>query len=312
MIGAEAQAQNASLRINATVPGGSGPVAVRAIIRQSDGSFFPGEWGHSSWPNVALRGKAMGPSTTLQVKPGNTVVTVGKGPDYLPQTFTLNLLSGQTTTLNVNLQPVMNMRGNGWVAGDIHTHYNHGEGQVFRTPQQVHNMCAAGGLNFVNLCQEHFGATALTRSEMFSAWAPFENSECQVWLGAEEPKNAWGHHASIVDDPWRIRSPLPYYTGIHEIHRQGGVAIPVHPLRKFPGKFDGQTWGLYPQNNFFKAYPLQALSGQLIDGWGGLSDEAHHPSLLPPYFELLNMGYRIPFLAESDISFDRVNNGSKA
>ncbi|MBA4148594.1 MAG: CehA/McbA family metallohydrolase [Verrucomicrobia bacterium] len=300
------------MRINATVPGVGTPVAVRAIIRQSNGAFYEGEWGDSSWPNVALRGKAVGPANTLQVPPGTTVITVGKGPDYLPQTVTVNLPSGQTTTINVALQPVLNMLGNGWTAGDIHTHYNHGEGQVFRTPQQVHNVSAAGGLNFVSVCQEHYGATTLTRREMFDAWSRFDSSECQVWIGAEEPKNAWGHHASIVDDPWRIRSPLPYYTGIHEVHRQGGVTIPVHPLRSFPGKSYGNSWMLYPLNNFYKAYPLQALTGNLIDGWGGVSDEAHQPNLLPPYFELLNMGYRIPLMADSDIAFDRINNGSKA
>lgn len=304
-------AQTAGLKVNATVPGVGTPVAVRAIIRQSNGAVYPGEWGDSSWPNVSLRGKALGPANTVHVVPGTTTVTIGKGPDYFPQTVTMNLPAGQTTTIHVALQPVLNLLGNGWRAGDIHTHYNHGEGEVLRPPQQIHNIAAAAGLNFVSLCQEHYGATTLTRDAMFNVWSRFDTSECQVWLGAEEPKNAWGHHASVVYDPWRVRSPLPYYIGIHEVHRQAGVTVPVHPLRPFPGKSYGSSWMLYPLNNFYKAYPLQALSGNLIDGWAGVSDEAHHPTTLPPYFELLNMGYRIPLMADSDIAFDRINNGSK-
>ncbi len=308
----KAIAQTAGLKIRATIAGSSEAVAVRAIVRQADGNYLPGEWGASSWPNVELRGKAVGPNLILQLQPGSTVVTIGKGPDFYPQTITADLVAGQTTTLSVQLQPVFDMRGSGWISGDIHTHYNHGEGEIMRTPGQVHSMAAAGGMNFVSLCQEHYGAATLTKEAMFNVWEQFDSSECQVWLGAEEPKNAWGHHASIVNEPWNIRSPLPYYIGIQEVHRQGGVSVPVHPLRPFPGKFDGSSWTLYPLNNFYKAYPLQALTGTLIDGWSGISDEAHSPALLPPYFELLKMGYRIPLMADSDIAFDRVNNGHKA
>src|SRR2546425_9220926 len=91
-LGAQAaSAATAGLKINATQPGASGPVCVRAIIRQADGSYVAGEWGNPSWPAITMRGKAMGPSTVIQVPTGQTQVTIGKGPDYLPQTVTTNL-----------------------------------------------------------------------------------------------------------------------------------------------------------------------------------------------------------------------------
>ena len=34
--------------------------------------------------------------------------------------------------------------------------------------------------------------------------------------------------------------------------------------------------------------------------------------MLDPYFKLLSLGYRIPFLADSDITMDRVRNGIKS
>ena len=42
----DARAATAGLKINATQPGVMGPVCVRAIIRQADGSYVAGEWGN--------------------------------------------------------------------------------------------------------------------------------------------------------------------------------------------------------------------------------------------------------------------------
>src|SRR5438045_5180156 len=83
-----ASAATAGLQINATQPGVSGPVCVRAIIRQADGSFVAGEWGNPSWPQITMRGKAMGPNTVIQAPLGLTQITIGKGTEYLPQTIT--------------------------------------------------------------------------------------------------------------------------------------------------------------------------------------------------------------------------------
>jgi hypothetical protein len=306
------QAQDATIRIHATQPGISGPVTVRAIIRKSDGGNVQGEWGESTWPRVAFTGKAMTPTTLVQVPPGTTQITIGKGPDYLPRTITTNLAPGGTYTIAAPLVPVLNLYGRGWRPGEIHAHFMHGERQINRTLEDIFAMSAAGGATFVSLCQEHYGAGTLTKQEMLSAVTAFDNSECKLWLGAEEPKNAWGHHASIVADPWKIRSPLPYWIGINDVQKQGGVVIPVHPQRGFPGRNDGgSSWYVFPYNNFYKAYPLHALLGNL-DGWSGVSDEAYSPYLLPPYFKLLELGSKIPLLADSDVAFDRPSNGLKS
>src|SRR5947209_7186020 len=116
-----AQADTASLKINATQPGVPQPVCVRAIIRQGDGSYVAGEWGNPSWPLITMRGKAMGPATVLQVSTGLTQIIIGKGPDYLPQTIVTNLtLAGQLYTINVTLQPALDLFNRGWRAGDAH------------------------------------------------------------------------------------------------------------------------------------------------------------------------------------------------
>jgi len=313
---AEVEADAASLKINATQPGVSGAVCVRAIIRKSDGSYLSGEWGNPSWPPIAMRGKAMAPQTVVQVPTGVTQITIGKGPDYGPITITTNLANdAQTYTINVILQPALDLYGRGWRGGDAHVHYIHGEDEVRRTPQEAWAMCAAGGMNFASFCEEHLGAGTLTRQQMYDQWKPYEASECALWMGVEEPKNEWGHHVGILYDPWAIRSALPYHWGINSIHEQGGVCYPVHPQRLFPGRYydNGSTrqWFFLPSNNHLKAYPLDALIGHLMDGWSGVSDEAHASTLLAPYFKLLEMGYKIPLLADSDFCMDRLNNGEK-
>ncbi len=316
-IAPDSYAANANLKINATQPGVSGPVCVRAIIRKSDGSYVSGEWDSSSFPGE-MRGKAIAPSTIVEIPTGETTITVGKGPDYFPQTITKTLdVPGQTYTVNVVLQPVFDLYRKGWRGGDGHVHYNHGEKQISRTPEQAFALLAAGGMNFASFAEEHYGATTLTRQQMFDAWKPYDNSECKLWLGAEEPKNGWGHHIAILNDPWAVRSAMPYHWGIKTVHDQGGVSYPVHSQRLFPGRFfdDPNTgrrqWFVYPDNNYLKSFPLDALLGN-IDGWSGVSDQGHAVGLLDPYFKLLSLGYRIPLLADSDVTMDRVYNGIKS
>ncbi len=266
---------------------------------------------------MTIRGVAMGPDTIIQVPTGTTTITVGKGPDYFPQTIVTNLSSAGTYTINFNLRPVLNLYGQGWRAGEAHAHYIHGENEIIRTPTNAWAIAAAGGLNFLSFCEDYLGSGSWTRQQMLDTWVPFEDSECQLWIGIEQPKNSWGHSVSLLFDPWAIRSSVPYHYGIHSIHQQGGISIPVHPDRRYPGLFyedpssGFRYWFLFPNNNFHKVFPLDALIGHLIDGWSGMSDNGAYPTQLIPYFKLLSMGYRIPFMADSDFCFDRINNGYK-
>lgn len=305
-----------NLSLNVNQPGVTNPVCVRAIIRQSNGTYLDDAWFPTTFPLVTMHGKAMAPGVSVQVPAGVTTITVGKGPDYVPQTIITNL-TGSNCTINVTLQPVFDLYEQGWRSAEMHLHYIHGEEEIIRPPQTVWAICAAGGLNFVSFCEEHYGAGTMTRQQMYAQWVPYQSTECQLYMGLEEPKNAWGHQANILHDPWLIRSSLPYWLGINSTHEQGGVNYPVHPARLFPSRFDvtgGVTnnWAFYPFNNFNKCYPLDSLIGHLIDAWSGVSDEAYSPVVLPAYFKLLAMGYRIPLLADSDLCMDRTNNGGKA
>jgi hypothetical protein len=307
-----ANAANVNLTIVATRTNDPKPICVRAIIRKSDGTYLSGEWGDSSWPSVTMRGKALSSTNVIQVPTGITSISVGKGPDCLPQTITTNLTTaGQTYTLRFTLPPQMDLINRGWRSGDAHLHFNHGEHEISRTPQEAFTACAAGGFDFASLAEEHYGATTLTRQQMLDTWKAFENSECKMWLGVEEPKNQWGHHVNLLYDPWSIRSALPYSWGMHSVHEQGGVTYPVHPERMYPSRVNGGQYGLFPWNNHLKHFPLTALTGHLIDAWSGESDDAINNTTLTSYFKLLSMGYKIPFLADSDFCFDRINNGLK-
>jgi hypothetical protein len=305
-----------NLTIRARQPGVAPPVCVRAEILKSDGSYLEGEWLTPTYPVVALHGKAMSPSTVVQAPSGPTRITIGRGPDYRPRIITTNLT--RDTILDVTLDPVFDLFGRGWRSAEMHLHYIHGEAEVIRTPQQAWAICSGGGLDAVLFCEEHYGAGTLTRQQMYDVWTPFAATETQLGMGVEEPKNAWGHYESSAYDPWSVRSAPPYCWGIRTVHEQGGVSVPVHPGRMFPSRYyddpssGSRFWFLFPFNNFLKSYPVDALTGHLIDAWSGVSDEANTATVLPPYFQLLNSGYRIPLLADSDFCLDRVNNGCKA
>jgi hypothetical protein len=305
-----------NLTIRARQPGVAQPVCVRAEILKSDGTYLEGEWLTPSYPVVQLHGKAMSPGTPVQVPSGLTRITIGRGPDYKPLTITTNLTGD--TTLDVTLQPVFDLYNRGWRSSEMHLHYLHGENEIIRTPQQAWAICSGGGLDSVLFCEEHYGANTLTRQQMFDLWTPFASTETKLGMGVEEPKNAWGHYENSAYDPWSVRSAPPYYWGIRTVHEQGGVAVPVHPGRMFPSRYyddpsnGSRLWFLFPFNNFLKSYPMDVLIGHLMDGWSGVSDEPYTPTVLPPYFQLLNSGYRIPLMADSDFCMDRINNGGKS
>jgi hypothetical protein len=300
------------LKIAATQPGVPGLVCVRAIIKQSDGTYVPGEWGNSSWPVVTIYGKAVGPTNVIAVPTGNTQITIGKGPDCLPQTIVTNLSQANVTnTITVSLQPQLDLFNRGWRGGDAHLHFSHGEHEITRTPQDAFTMCAAGGMSWASLAEEHYGATTLTRQQMLDTWKVYENSECKIWNGIEEPKNQWGHHIGILYDPWSIRSAIPYPRGDFNVHQQGGVSYPVHPDRFYPARLYNDQYATFPINNHFKSLPIEALAGHLFDAFSGVSDEPYKPINLTSYTKLLSMGYKIPLMCDSDFCFDRINNGLK-
>ena len=144
LLAVSASAANVKLQITATQPGLTNPVCVRAIIKKSNGSFVSGEWGNSSYPSVPLNGVALEPGSILSIPRGTTQITVGKGPDFLPQTITTNLnTGGQTYSINFVLQPALDLYGKGWRGGDTHIHYFHGEYETNRSPSNAWAMCAA-------------------------------------------------------------------------------------------------------------------------------------------------------------------------
>ncbi|MGZ4961202.1 MAG: CehA/McbA family metallohydrolase [Limisphaerales bacterium] len=305
------RAATASLIIHANIAGKTNLTAVRAIIKQSDGSYVSGEWGPDSWPAVTFRGKALSPTNAVAVLTGQTMITIGKGQDYLPQIITTNLATaGKTYTISITLQPQLDLFSRGWSAGDAHVHFLHGGGDTNRTPADVYKMATAAGYNFISLCEEHYGATTLTRQQMFDVWKVYDGSECNLWLGLEEPKNQWGHHASILFEPWSIRSAIPHGQGMHDVHQQGGVCYTVHPERWYPLHSYNGVFTQYPLNNQIKDFPLEALVGHTLDGWSGVSDEPYNTTTLVCYSKLLAMGYKIPLLADSDFCFDGSNNGA--
>src|SRR5262249_57658395 len=96
-----------NLSLNVTQPGVTNPVCVRAIIQQSDGTYLDDAWFPTTYPAVVMHGKAMAPGASVPVLAGVTRITVGKGPDYIPQTIVTNLVS--SATINLPLHPPLDL-----------------------------------------------------------------------------------------------------------------------------------------------------------------------------------------------------------
>ena len=89
------------------------------------------------------------------------------------------------------------------------------------------------------------------------------------------------------------------------IHAQGGVFFNVHPLRYFPGKRWQGQWLDFPGNNLARELIFDAYLGPSFDGISVLSDEPANAAAHQLWFNLLNRGFFVPALADSDACFDR-------
>ena len=287
----------------------------RLVIRASDGTY-PGDRLDCSavrWPGIEAHAMFMSGQQSFELPVGKTTVIAARGLEYHLESQTINIEAGMTTTLNFRLKRMCHLRQAGWVSGDAHVHMLHGENQRETSYQDVATTCAGNGLDFVSVGQEYVGAGRLNLAGYEAACDKVSTPEFRMLLGGELPKSLLGHHVVLgIRDPFVISEDPPYYKTARKIHGLGGVMIPVHPVRYYPGKqYQGQ-WLDFPGNNLGRELIFGAYCGPSFDGLSVLSDEPSDGNAWQLWFQLLNRGCFVPVFADSDACFDRPTLGLKA
>lgn len=299
---------NSKLSIRVLDAGNGQPIAARLVVRTADGKFPGDRIGLASekWPNIEAHGVFLAGETTLTLPAGQTLVIASAGPQYTVERKELELTDGNSQAIELVLRRRIDLRKQGWVAGDAHLHMIHGEMQRATSYDEVATVCRACGLDWAYVGQEYVGAGESTLAQLQAQCDKASHEQFKLLLGGERPKSLLGHNALIgVTDPFVIPDDPPYHLAARQIHQQGGVLFPVHPVRYYPGKQYLGEWLDFPGNNLGRELIFDSYLGPSFDGLSVLSDEPNHASAVQLWFNLLNKGNFVPVFADSDACFDR-------
>ncbi len=314
-IATSASAATGRVEVHVVDAGTSQPLPARLVLKTSDGQF-PGDrigCAATRWPNIEAHGIFIDGSGTFEVPPGSTSISAAHGAQFDLDAVTVEVKPGETAKVELKLKRIVDLRANGWVGGDAHVHMIHGENQRTTSYQDVATTCAAGGLDFVSVCQEYVGAGTLELDGYRAACDAVSTDNFRMFLGAERPKSILGHQALIgAADPFVIAEDPPYFASARVIHAQGGASFYVHPVRYYPGKQHAGKWLDFPGTNLARELVFDAYCGPSFDGLSVLSDEPANSAAHALWFNLLNRGFFVPVLADGDACFDRPLLGEKA
>ncbi|MGH9469013.1 MAG: CehA/McbA family metallohydrolase [Terriglobia bacterium] len=274
------------------------------------------------------------------VPPGETIITVSRGFDYVAQQRRVELRPRQRIQLVFRLRRQANLRGRGWYCGDSHIHMIHGERQVPVSFAEVALAGRAAGLDYMSIAQNwNLPPAETTPARLNSICAKLSTPDFIFTWNMEEPKNYWrgdvshclGHCWTLamrgytpdgrdaIQELFRMsahdyesdKTPTPNFESHILVHSLGGIVAYSHPCRWWWGTWGGE--GGYPVeqgkfiSNLAQELPYDTIAGPTYDAIDILMQAWDRPAYLEAqrlWFMLLNHGYRIAGTASTDSAFD--------
>jgi TolB protein len=129
------------------MPGGGKPAAARVYITDASGKplRIPGAVSYSRREEV---NSYIDGSATLSLAPGRYHVRAEKGMEYRGAGQDVEIVSGATARVHLDIPHVFDMNARGWYSGDLHNH---------RSPDEVPLMARAEDLNVSPVITRHVG-----------------------------------------------------------------------------------------------------------------------------------------------------------
>lgn len=278
-----------------------------------------------------------------QLPPGPTRIRVTRGFETRDVTNNVVLRSGETTTIKVVLERMVDLRQRGWFAGDSHAHMIHGEKNIPVDFDFVALTARAEDLQYMSVAQA-WQLDDPTPERLERELQQRSTPDCLLAWNMEMPKNyLQGDAGRCLGHCWNLsmrgrtadgldvikllsdasaadyENTKPSFANFesHElIHAQGGVAFYSHPLRWWLGPWGGR--GGYPKrermrvSNMAVELPLDTVIGPTYDGLDVITSGGEleaNAKAFALWALLLNHGYRLAATASSDACFDRPGGG---
>jgi hypothetical protein len=277
------------------------------------------------------------------VPPGEAIVTVSRGFDYVAVERRLHLPRGERLELTFELHRRTPLRRRGWYCGDNHVHMIHGEEKITVDFPYVALAARAEGLDYMSLAQR-WNLPRSTPEQLEAACNSVSTPDFQLVWNMEAPKNYWrGDVSKCLGHGWTLamggytadgkdatgelmgmsagdyesdETSTPNFESHQLIHSLGGIVSYTHPCRWWWGKWGGE--GIYPLeerkfiSNLAQELPYDTVVGPTYDTIDILmqpEEKVANERAQELWFLLLNQGYRLAATASSDTTFDNQARG---
>ena len=303
-------------------PGTAQPLPAWVLITDSHGTIIQDAGVHES-----LRGFPCNGTFEVDLPPGPYAISVHRliSHEWFRETFSVQ--AGERKTLDCELTPWIDPAASGFFCGESHDHLNH-----LQDPKAVVRYCEALGISYLDVCQgwmhlrdkEHVTSGDEIAQKLESHSTP----GFHLYFGGERPKKRYGHTWWTNLTPFK--DPHGEYMGWHDPDYvkfcllQTRTDVEVEPNCPFTGELPFSVWRRFQAQGAVgvSAHPTSwwleradqklittNIASDLIYGLlAGCAPDAIVAMGYDPdqifyqnvWFHLLNEGYRLPAVAETD------------
>ena len=318
------------------------------IIREDGGDSPPAAWiqidsesekNINGWYSGKRRtGFPAYSPVSLSVPPGEITITAWNR-ECEPVEKKIRIREGRQKTVILNMHQVVDIHKLGYYSFDSHNHLNGYEEK--NRPPYLYPYCATLGIDHLDICQGWlFGLRMpVSYDSIIHYLDSISTDHLDIRFGSETPKLRYGHTWTIhhpglkepfndylkwhdtayfsaiqqTSDSFDLRTSLhpswhPPFVDRSRYRKEGGFTVAAHPTRWWHTGVNEQ----YPATNISADLAFDLLTIQSYDGIVVMGDEKDHIFYQNLWFHLLNLGYRLVPLAESDGNVDRGSLGYKA
>ncbi len=307
------------------------PTAARLYVEASDGKgyaprgepifYFPLGVAQPAAPGGVARRDAFFVTlgdAEFEVPAGRSKLTAVKGYEYRLASATVDVRSGETTEISLQLERWTNWNQRGWYSGENHFHANY-LGSYYQRPAQSLAWLKAMDLNAANMIVANAQGAFVHDKEFFTGGVSPLSTERHFLYWGQEYRNSdpLGHmgflnikrlvppsYTSVIGSDSPHDFPLNTMAAI-EAREQGGLVTYMHPI-------SGATRDVFDTNLGAKESVVTAALGALDT----LDVLPYADAAYQLWYTLLNCGFRVAAGAGTDAftnwrGINRIPGGSR-
>jgi len=292
-----------------TLDVGGKPFPARMWARTAGGEYVSPRYSYRfNVPDVGFH--AAPEDCWLDVPPGEVTVGARRGFEFAPIEQTVRVAAGETREVALVLRRTIDMRAQGWLAGDHHSHlfFHKSTQHPQMRPQEVFAIARAEGLNYLSLDGEMIEFRANLQDHDKARDADFVGE-----MGLEAVTDFYGHLCLINvrhDMPGGFPMRMVFWPPNEEVMRfaasQGAAVVSAHPLNT--NTLDAFINAVASERGCLaRELAMDILLGRTVsfDIFSESGPPQRASDVAAAYYHLLNLGRRAGVTASTDYYVDQ-------